>query len=72
MPSTLGVDSPIFHSPSPKVSPLHVIFNLNKKLVATHFDKGIYQRVPSPIVVLKLGLKKFLERCVMQFHVYIP
>jgi hypothetical protein len=35
MPSTLGVHSPMPHSPSPKVNPLHVIFNLNKILVTS-------------------------------------
>jgi hypothetical protein len=69
MSSTLGVDSLVPHSPSPKVSPLCVIFY--GIIVSTHFDRGRYQRAPSPIVVFKLGLRIFFERCVMQFHLYI-
>jgi hypothetical protein len=38
MPSTLGVDSLVLHSPSPKVNPLCVIFY--GILVSTHFDRG--------------------------------
>jgi hypothetical protein len=33
-------------SPTPKVSPLHVVFYLNKVLVTTCFDRGRYWRVP--------------------------
>jgi hypothetical protein len=51
------------------VNPLFVIFY--GILVSTHFNRGGYWRAPSPIVIFKLGLKKFLERCVVQFHVYI-
>jgi hypothetical protein len=45
MPSTLGVDFPVLCSPPPKVNLFHVIFNLKEILVATHFDRGGYQKV---------------------------
>ncbi len=40
MPLTLGMDSPMPHSPSLEVSPLHVIFYLNGVFVATCFNRG--------------------------------
>ncbi len=66
-----GIELSSAHSPTLEVNPFHVIFYLNGVLVATHFDKGIYGKLASQIVILKLRLKEFLERCVAQFHVYI-
>jgi hypothetical protein len=54
IPSTSGFDSIMFHLPTTKVSPFHVIFNLNKILITTCFNKGFR------IVILHLGLKEFL------------
>jgi hypothetical protein len=54
-----------------KVSPLLVIYNLNRIFVATCFNRGKYQRAPSWTIVLKPWLKEFLDRCIMQFHMYI-
>jgi hypothetical protein len=52
------------YSPSLKVGPLYVVFDLNKVLVTTRFDRGGYWKVPSCIFVFNLKFKKFLERCV--------
>ncbi len=71
MPSTLGVDSLVFRSLVMEVSPFHVIFYLNGVLVTTHFSKGGYGKPTFRTIILKLGLKELLERCVAQFHVYI-
>ncbi len=57
IPSTLGVDFRMPHLPTVKVSPFHVIFNLNKVLIATCFNKG------SRTIIFYLGLKEFLEKC---------
>jgi len=57
-------------SPSLKMGPSHVVFDLNIVLITTCFDRGRYWKVPSYIFVFKLKLKKFLERCVAQFHLY--
>jgi hypothetical protein len=57
--------SPMPHSHAAEVSTFHMIFNLNKFLIATHFDKGFH------IVILCLRLKEFLEKCLVQFQVYI-
>jgi hypothetical protein len=56
--------------------PLHIIFDLNGVLLVVKFNSGppIRHQI-SPvllcIVYLKLGLKDFLERCLVQFEVYI-
>jgi len=71
MPLTLGMDSPMPHSPSSEVSPLHVIFYLNGVFVTTCFNRGEVEEVPSCTIIVRLGLKEFLERCIAQFHVYI-
>ncbi len=62
---TLGVDSTMHHSFTTKVGPFHVIFYLNGVLITTYFDKGFQS------VILRLGLKEFLEKCLAQFQVYI-
>jgi hypothetical protein len=64
MPLISGVDSLVPRSPPLEVSLFHVIFNLNKILVATHFNKGKYGKLASCIVILKPRLKKSLKRCV--------
>ncbi len=65
IPSTSSVDSPVPRSHAMEVNPFHVIFNLNKILIATHFNRG------SCIVTLHLGLKEFMEKCLAQFQIYI-
>jgi hypothetical protein len=59
-----------------EVSIFHVIFNLNGVLMATRFAmvQNIEQQKPSipfHILILKPGLKEFLEWCIVQFVVYI-
>ncbi len=71
MPLTSRVDSQMLRLPSLEVSPLHVIFDLNKVFIATHFNRARYQRVPPRSIVLKPKFKKFIEICVLQFHVYL-
>jgi hypothetical protein len=51
MPSTLKVDSQVFHSPLAMMSPFHVIFYLNGILIAPHFDRGGYHKAPSRTVI---------------------
>jgi len=63
--STLSVDSTMFHSLAVKVSPFHVIFYLNKILIATHFNKC------SCTIIFHFGLKEFMEKYLAQFEVYI-
>jgi hypothetical protein len=63
--STLGGDSPVPCSHVVKVSPFHMIFDLNKVLIATCFDKG------SHTIIFHPGLKNVLEKCLAQFQVYI-
>ncbi len=53
------------YSPTTEVSPFHVILYLNKVFIATHFDKG------SHIIIFRIGLKEFLEKCPARFQVYI-
>jgi hypothetical protein len=65
IPSISSVVSKMPHLPMAKVSPFHVIFDLNGVLIATCFDKG------SRIIILCLGLKEFLEKCLSQFQIYI-
>jgi hypothetical protein len=48
-----------------EVNPFHMIFNLNGVLIITHFDRG------SHTVIIRPGLKEFLEKCLVQFQVYI-
>ncbi len=40
-----------------EVNPFHVIFYLNKVIIATCFDKGFHS------VILRPGLKEFLKKC---------
>ncbi len=56
IPLTSNVDSEVPHSPMAEVSPFHVIFNLNKILITTCYDKGFH------IVIFHFGLKKFMEK----------
>jgi hypothetical protein len=48
-----------------KVNSFHVIFDLNKILIATCFDRGF------SIVIMCPRLKDFLKKCLAQFQVYI-
>ncbi len=57
IPSTLGANSALPCSLAKKVNPFHVIFYLNKILIATCFDKG------SHTVIFHLRLKEFLKKC---------
>jgi hypothetical protein len=65
IPSTLGVNSAVLHLPASEMSPFHVIFYLNGILIATCFNKRSRTNILHP------GLKEFLEKCLMQFQVYI-
>jgi hypothetical protein len=64
MPLTLKVDSLVPCLPIAEVSPFHVIFNLNKVLVATWFDKGGYGKAAFHTIIFQHGLKEFLKKCV--------
>lgn len=61
IPSTSSVDAKMPHSLMVEMNLFHVIFNLNKVLITTHFNRG------SHIVILHFGLKEFLEKCLAQF-----
>jgi hypothetical protein len=63
--SILGVDIEMFHLPMVEVSLLHVIFDLYTVLIATCFDRG------SHTIILRPGLKEFVDKCFVQFQVYI-
>jgi hypothetical protein len=63
--SILGVDIEMFHLPMVEVSLFHVIFDLNKVLITTCFDRG------SHTIILCPGLKEFVDKCFVQFQVYI-
>jgi hypothetical protein len=63
--STLGGNSPSPCSHRAEVGPFYVIFDLNRILITTHFNKS------SCTVILRPGLKEFLEKCLTQFQVYI-
>jgi hypothetical protein len=65
IPSTLGFDSRMPYLFIAKVNPFHMIFNLNKVLIVTRFDKCFHT------VIFRLGLKEFLEKCLVQFQMYI-
>jgi hypothetical protein len=65
IPLISGGNSLVFRLLVTKVSPFHMIFNLNKVIIATHFDKGGYGKATSHITILFLGLKEFLEKCVV-------
>jgi hypothetical protein len=41
----LGGNSPVFHLPMAKVTPFHVIFDLNASLITTHINKGKYGKL---------------------------
>ncbi len=60
-----SVDPLMLHSHVEEENPFHVIFNLNEVLITTCFDKG------SHTIILHLGLKEFLKKCLAQFQVYI-
>jgi hypothetical protein len=62
---TLGVDFTMHHLFMAEVGPFHVIFDLNGVLITTCFDKGSHN------IILCLGLKELLEKCLEQFQVYI-
>jgi len=62
---TLGVNFIVYCSFTVKVGPFHVIFYVNVVLITTCFNKGYHN------VILRLGLKEFLEKCLAQFQVYI-
>ncbi len=55
MPSISKVDSLVPCSPTAEVNRFHVIFNLNKILVTTYFDKDIYGKVASRTIIFQLG-----------------
>ncbi len=65
IPLILGFDFKMPCSLTMEVSPFHVIFNLNGVLIATRFIKGFRT------IILHLGLKEFLNKCLAQFQVYI-
>ncbi len=71
IPSTSGGDSQMLLLPSPKMNSFHAIFDLNGVLITTHFNKGGYGKVASHTIILWPILKEFLEKCLMQFHIYI-
>jgi hypothetical protein len=71
IPSTLGGDSAMPHLPIMEMNPFHVIFYFNKFLITTRFDKGKYGKTASCTVIFHPGLKEFMEKCLVQFHVYI-
>ncbi len=64
MPSILGIDSQVLHSPSLKVSALHVIFCLNGVSIATCFNRGGHHKTPSCTLILRPRLNEFLLRCI--------
>jgi hypothetical protein len=59
IPLTLGGDSLMPCLPTTRVNPFHVIFKLNKILIATHFNKDKYGKITFHIVILHHGLKEF-------------
>jgi hypothetical protein len=63
--STSSGNSPLPCSHVVKVSPFYVIFDLNRVLITTHFNKGFCT------VIFRFGLREFLEKCLTQFQVYI-
>jgi hypothetical protein len=71
MPSISGIDSQVFHSPSLKLSALHVIFYLNGVFIATCFNRGGHHKTPSCTFILRPRLNEFLQRCITQFTMYI-
>ncbi len=71
IPSTSGGDSLVLRLLTLKVSPFHVIFNLNGVLIATRFDKGGYGNVAFRTIILHPRLKEFLKKCLVQFDTYI-
>jgi hypothetical protein len=61
IPSILGVKIEMLHLPMVEVDLFYVIFDLNKVLIATCFDRG------SHTVIFRPGLKEFVEKCFVQF-----
>jgi len=61
----LGVNITVHYSFTVEVGPFHVIFDMNGVLITTYFDKGSHN------IILCLGLKELLEKCLAQFQVYI-
>ncbi len=62
IPSTLGFDSTVLRSLAMEVSPFHVIFDLNKVLIATHSN------ISSHTIIFHPRLKEFFEKCLAQFQ----
>jgi hypothetical protein len=71
IPSTSGDDSSMLHLSIVEVSPFHVIFDLNEVLITTHFENDKYGKGAFDVVSLRHGLKEFLKKCLVQFHIYI-
>jgi hypothetical protein len=65
IPLILGGNSLVFCLLVAKVSPFHMNFNLNKVIIATHFDKGGYGKATFHITIHFLQLKELLEKCVV-------
>jgi len=65
IPLILGFDFKMPCSLTMEVIPFHVIFNLNGVLITTWFIKGFRT------IILYLGLKEFLNKCLIQFQMYI-
>jgi hypothetical protein len=49
----------------------HVIFNLNGILITTCFQKGGHGKYAFHTIILKPRLKEFLEKILVQFHIYL-
>jgi hypothetical protein len=65
IPSASGFDSVVLHLLVVKVTPFHVIFNLNEIMIVTCFNKTFHTTILHP------RLKEFLEKCLAKFQVYI-
>jgi len=65
IPLTSSFDSIVFRLLTMELNPFHAIFYLNIVIIATRFDRG------SHTIILHPGLKEFLEKCFVQFQVYI-
>jgi hypothetical protein len=71
IPLTSSGDSQVLCLLATKVNPFHLIFDLNKVLITTHFDKSTYGKGAFCIIALMPRLKEFVENCFTQCHVYI-
>jgi hypothetical protein len=65
IPLTSSGNSPMLHLLTMEVSPFDMISNLNRVLIAAHFNKGGYGNATSCIIILHPGLQEFLEKCLM-------